>query len=70
MLVNDRWLLWYQVPDDEEQSVYVWLDALVNYLSVAGYPDEEAMKSRGRPWPPDVQVVGKDIIKWVGIIHQ
>ncbi|CAH2059067.1 unnamed protein product, partial [Iphiclides podalirius] len=56
-----------RVPGDEEQSVYVWLDALVNYLTVAGFPDEEAMKALGRPWPPDVQVVGKDILKFHGV---
>ncbi|CAH1641398.1 unnamed protein product [Spodoptera littoralis] len=52
-----------RVPDDEEQSIYVWLDALVNYLTVAGYPDEGVMVERGRPWPADVHVVGKDILK-------
>ncbi|XP_038219661.1 methionine--tRNA ligase, mitochondrial [Zerene cesonia] len=56
-----------RVPDDEEQSIYVWLDALVNYLTVCGYPDDELMKSRGRPWPADVHVVGKDIMKFHGI---
>ncbi|KAI5641034.1 tRNA synthetases class I (M) domain-containing protein [Phthorimaea operculella] len=56
-----------RVPGDEEQSIYVWLDALINYLTVSGYPDEDAMISRGRPWPADVQVVGKDILKFHGI---
>lgn len=56
-----------RVPDDEEQSIYVWLDALVNYLTVAGYPDEGVMMERGRPWPADVHVVGKDILKFHGI---
>ncbi|XP_065226667.1 methionine--tRNA ligase, mitochondrial-like [Planococcus citri] len=48
------------VPDDDSQTVYVWLDALVNYLTVAGYPN-------CRTWPPTVQVVGKDILKFHGI---
>ncbi|KAF9823587.1 hypothetical protein SFRURICE_011893 [Spodoptera frugiperda] len=52
---------------DEEQSIYVWLDALVNYLTVVGYPDRAAMVDRGRPWPADVHVVGKDILKFHGI---
>lgn len=56
-----------RVPGDEEQSIYVWLDALVNYLTVAGYPDRAAMVDRGRPWPADVHVVGKDILKFHGI---
>ncbi|CAG9770019.1 unnamed protein product [Ceutorhynchus assimilis] len=54
------------VPNDEEQTVYVWLDALVNYLTVAGYsqvPDAQFKQS----WPPDVQVIGKDILKFHGI---
>ncbi|KAL4710054.1 hypothetical protein ACJJTC_011639 [Scirpophaga incertulas] len=56
-----------QVPNDDEQSVYVWLDALVNYLTSIGYPDEDVMKSKGRPWPADVHVIGKDILKFHGI---
>lgn len=46
-----------KVPGDETQTIYVWLDALVNYLTVAGY-------GRGDfTWPPDLQVIGKDILK-------
>ena len=45
------------VPDDATQSIYVWFDALINYLTVAGYPDlDETL------WPPDVQLMGKDIL--------
>uniref|UniRef100_A0A182PA52 Methionine--tRNA ligase, mitochondrial n=1 Tax=Anopheles epiroticus TaxID=199890 RepID=A0A182PA52_9DIPT len=51
------------VPSDTSQSVYVWLDALVNYLTVAGYPKEN-FRTR---WPPTVQVLGKDILKFHGI---
>ncbi|XP_026322867.1 methionine--tRNA ligase, mitochondrial [Hyposmocoma kahamanoa] len=56
-----------RVPGDEDQSIYVWLDALINYLTVIGYPDNDAMLKKGRPWPADVQVVGKDILKFHGI---
>ncbi|XP_060807023.1 methionine--tRNA ligase, mitochondrial [Amyelois transitella] len=49
-----------RVPDDEEQSIYVWLDALVNYLTAAGFP-------AARAWPADLHVVGKDILKFHGI---
>ncbi|XP_053619865.1 methionine--tRNA ligase, mitochondrial [Plodia interpunctella] len=56
-----------RVPDDEEQSIYVWLDALINYLTVIGFPDDDVIKQRGRAWPADVQVVGKDILKFHGI---
>ncbi|XP_050340257.1 methionine--tRNA ligase, mitochondrial [Bactrocera neohumeralis] len=51
------------VPDDQSQTVYVWLDALINYLTSAGYPDEKYR----RWWPPSVQVIGKDILKFHGI---
>ncbi|GAB0096481.1 Methionine--tRNA ligase, mitochondrial [Sergentomyia squamirostris] len=49
------------VPGDSSQTVYVWLDALVNYLTSSGYPN--SLKS----WPPSVQVIGKDILKFHGI---
>ncbi|KAK5644850.1 hypothetical protein RI129_006150 [Pyrocoelia pectoralis] len=55
-----------KVPDDETQTVYVWLDALVNYLTVAGYPNIQNAAFNG-VWPPDVQVIGKDILKFHGI---
>ncbi|XP_067614376.1 methionine--tRNA ligase, mitochondrial-like [Eurosta solidaginis] len=51
------------VPDDETQTVYVWLDALINYLTSVGYSDEAYRKF----WPPNLQVVGKDILKLHGI---
>uniref|UniRef100_A0A5S6R474 Methionine--tRNA ligase, mitochondrial n=1 Tax=Trichuris muris TaxID=70415 RepID=A0A5S6R474_TRIMR len=50
-----------EVPGDPSQTIYVWLDALINYLTVAGYPDELSR------WPPDCQVIGKDILKFHGI---
>lgn len=50
------------VPSDETQTVYVWLDALVNYLTVAGYSTETGAPLR-EIWPPDLQVIGKDILK-------
>lgn len=47
------------VPGDPTQTVYVWVDALVNYLSVLGYPE-----GHGRWWPNAHHVVGKDILKF------
>ncbi|CAK9824765.1 Methionine--tRNA ligase, mitochondrial [Anthophora retusa] len=47
-------------PSDESHTVYVWLDALVNYLTSVGYPDNSFKKF----WPPTVQVIGKDILKF------
>ncbi|KRG01290.1 methionine--tRNA ligase, mitochondrial isoform X2 [Drosophila mojavensis] len=51
------------VPNDETQTVYVWLDALINYLSSLGYPNEQYLAH----WPPAQQVIGKDILKFHGI---
>lgn len=45
------------VPGDNSQVIYVWLDALVNYLTVSGYPNSSYL------WPPTLQIVGKDILK-------
>ena len=53
------------VPDDEEQVMYVWFEALLNYISVLGYPDGEDYK---KFWPADVQVIGKDILRFHGAI--
>jgi methionyl-tRNA synthetase len=48
------------VPGDESQSIYVWFDALVNYLTVAGYLQVEECSRT--VWPPDLQLMGKDIL--------
>lgn len=47
------------VPGDASQTVYVWLDALVNYLSVLNYASNGDKFKRF--WPPDVHCIGKDI---------
>ena len=49
------------VPGDDSQVMYVWIDALSNYLTVVGYPDREEWRDF---WPADVQVVGKDILRF------
>ena len=53
-----------QVPDDPSQTIYVWIDALANYLTVLGYPEKEIEDF----WPADVQIVGKDILRFHAII--
>lgn len=50
------------VPGDEDHIMYVWLDALTNYLSVLGYPDETPLMKEF--WPADMHVVGKDILRF------
>ncbi|KAG0147646.1 hypothetical protein CROQUDRAFT_42511 [Cronartium quercuum f. sp. fusiforme G11] len=52
------------VPEDPEQVMYVWIDALTNYLTVTGYPWSVGPSTK---WPPDVHVVGKDITKFHAI---
>jgi len=49
------------VPGDPEQVMYVWLDALANYITVLGYPDRSDWQEY---WPADVQVMGKDILRF------
>jgi methionyl-tRNA synthetase len=49
------------VPGDPEQVMYVWLDALANYITVIGYPDQPQWQQY---WPADVQVIGKDILRF------
>ncbi|KAJ1946040.1 methionyl-tRNA synthetase [Kickxella alabastrina] len=48
------------VPDDPDHTIYVWVDALVNYATVDGYP----WTAKPEFFPPDVQVVGKDILRF------
>lgn len=50
------------VPGDPKHVMYVWLDALTNYITAAGYPDEDA--ARWKYWPADLHVIGKDIVRF------
>ncbi len=49
------------VKFDQDHVIYVWLDALTNYITFAGYPDEKELSKK---WPADVHVIGKDIIRF------
>ncbi|MGH7529323.1 MAG: methionine--tRNA ligase, partial [Gemmatimonadales bacterium] len=51
-------------PGDSEQTVYVWFDALINYLSATGFPDA----GYERLWPADLHVVGKGITRFHCVI--
>ncbi len=53
-----------RVPGDESQTMYVWIDALSNYLTVLGYPDQDVSEW----WPATAQFVGKDILRFHAII--
>jgi methionyl-tRNA synthetase len=49
------------VPGDDSQVMYVWFEALMNYITVLGYPENDDFKNF---WPADVQVIGKDILRF------
>ena len=51
------------VPGDDKHIMYVWLDALTNYMTALGYPDEESSDFKTF-WPEAVHVVGKDILRF------
>ena len=51
------------VPGDEKHVVYVWLDALINYITALGYP-EIAGGAYAEFWPADLHMVGKDILRF------
>lgn len=57
-------------PFDEKHVIYVWFEALINYLSAAGYGSEEKKEKEHfeKFWPADIHVVGKDILKFHAII--
>ncbi len=55
-----------KVKGDEKHVIYVWLDALTNYITALGYMSEDEEKFN-KYWPADLQIVGKDIIRFHGI---
>ena len=52
------------VPDDPNHVMYVWVDALTNYITATGFPDEGP---RSKFWPADAHVIGKDITRFHAI---
>ncbi len=51
------------VPNDDNHIMYVWLDALTNYITAVGYPDTEHEEFE-KFWPADLHMVGKDILRF------
>lgn len=51
------------VPGDDRHIMYVWLDALTNYITATGFPDE-GKDSYQKYWPADLHVIGKDIMRF------
>ncbi|MBU0728096.1 class I tRNA ligase family protein, partial [Patescibacteria group bacterium] len=59
------------VPNDPDQVMYVWCDALTNYISAIGYANESDLYKKY--WPADLHVIGKDIVRfhagiWIGML--
>ena len=62
-----------EVPGDDSQIIYVWIDALSNYITALGYDTETPSEQFKKYWPADIQVIGKDILKfhsiyWIAIL--
>lgn len=62
---NVQWGI--DVLGDDEQSIYVWIDALSNYITALGYDTENPSENFKKYWPADVHVIGKDILKFHSI---
>lgn len=54
------------VPIDNDHVIYVWLDALTNYITALGYPDDRELYDKY--WPANVHLVGKEIVRFHSII--
>jgi methionyl-tRNA synthetase len=58
---SDKLVWGIAVPGDEKQVMYVWFDALLNYITLLGYPENKDFKAF---WPADVQIIGKEIVRF------
>ncbi len=54
------------VPGDDAHVMYVWVDALTNYVTATGFPDESAERYT-KYWPADAHIIGKDIVRFHAI---
>jgi methionyl-tRNA synthetase len=52
-----------KVPSNSKHIMYVWVDALTNYITAVGFPDTESEKFK-KYWPADLHVIGKDIVRF------
>ncbi|MCL2324544.1 MAG: methionine--tRNA ligase, partial [Actinomycetia bacterium] len=62
------------LPWDTSHTMYVWFDALINYISAVGYGDKRRFAEFTRRWPANLHLVGKDIIRfhcviWPAMLH-
>ena len=58
-----------RVPGNDKHIMYVWVDALTNYITGVGFPDTENAKFK-RYWPADLHVIGKDIVRFHAVYWQ
>lgn len=54
------------VPDDPNHVIYVWFDALINYITGVGYGYDDEKFAKW--WPADVHIIGKDILRWHSLL--
>lgn len=54
------------IPFDKEQTAYVWIDALINYITAIGYPENKEMFDKY--WPADIHLMAKDILWFHSVI--
>jgi methionyl-tRNA synthetase len=52
-----------KVPGNDKHIMYVWVDALTNYITAVGFPDTDSAKFK-KYWPADLHVIGKDIVRF------
>ena len=52
-----------KVPNNKDHVIYVWLDALTNYISALNYPDIKDSLYK-KFWPGDIHIIGKDILRF------
>src|SRR3990167_9393591 len=55
-----------RVPGDPTHTIYVWIDALLNYITALGYNDD--MQKFQKYWPANVHIIGKEILWFHGVI--
>jgi len=54
------------IPDDPSQVIYVWFDALINYLTGVGFPENKILFKKF--WPADIHILGKDNARWHALL--
>ena len=67
MRVKNHFQLGYTVTFDDKHVIYVWVDALSNYITALGYNQEDDSDFR-KYWPAQVHLVGKEIVRFHTII--